>query len=103
GRGGDIQINADQVVLNALLNGVYLPRSAVSSTVEITRGIGQPGAGTGQGGVVSFHVGDLQVLNGAQVLTSTRGSGNGGTIKVQAHNLLVSGTNLSTGEPSSLE
>ncbi len=53
------------------------------------------GAGTGQGGTVRLDVGDLQVLNGSQIGTFTRGSGNGGPIDVRANSLLISGVDLS--------
>jgi filamentous hemagglutinin family protein len=101
GRGGDIQISADQVILDSLLQGTYLG-SSLSSVVQVTGGIGQPGAGTGQGGTVRLNVRDLQLLNGAQILAFTDGNGNGGAIDIQAKNLLISGFNHTSGAPSSL-
>src|SRR6185295_13068139 len=103
GRGGDVQIIAEGMVMDSQIQGIYVPSgSIVSSNVALTGGIGQPGAGTGQGGIVRLNVGDLQLLNGAQVITSTRGVGTGGAIDVTADSLLVSGMNLATGSPSSL-
>ena len=50
---------------------------------------------TGNAGNITIETPQLRMIDGAQIITSTEGEGNGGTIIVKAENIDVSGTILS--------
>jgi filamentous hemagglutinin family protein len=109
GLGGDIVIKADQVLVaegaeistgtsgqgqagNLNISTQALKVSGFSelagpSSVLTSAGFGS----TGNGGALNINANRLQVLNGAQIATSTAGTGKAGDLVVQSESILVSG------------
>jgi filamentous hemagglutinin family protein len=109
GLGGDVVINADQVLVaggaeistgtlgagqsgNLNISARSLEVSGFSelagpSSVFTSAGFGA----TGNGGMLNIQANQLQVLNGAQIATSTAGSGRAGDLVVTGESILVSG------------
>ncbi len=109
GLGGDIVINADQVLVaegaeistgtsgqgqagNLNISTQVFEVSGFSelegpSSVLTSAAFGS----TGNGGALNINANRLQVLNGAQIATSTAGTGKAGDLVVQGESILVSG------------
>jgi filamentous hemagglutinin family protein len=73
GSGGSVHITADTMSLSN--------RAAVSSSAY----------GVGPAGDLTVDVGSLDILSGSNLIASTQGLGNGGTVNVTADDVLVSG------------
>jgi large exoprotein involved in heme utilization and adhesion len=96
GTGGNIRIQSDSVVLNGAFSdpqNQYYP-SAISSQTKAT----------GQGGNIELITGSLEISEGAQIDTSSFGSGSAGKIAIDAQNIDLSGafTNSKWLVPSSI-
>lgn len=90
GDAGDLTINADKVNVLAGGTGFFGLTTQVSSVFNTPQT-------TASAGTLTLNVGELQVLNGAQVSADLFiGSGQPGTININADKISVSG-NLSTG------
>ncbi len=123
GNGGDIQVIARTL---SLTNGGKLAAFAGSNAGNITinardavnvDGVGSNGRsswvvtvlseGTGKGGDIQIATGSLAVTNGAQLLSSTAGKGNGGNITINARDTVkfdgVGSNNNSSGAYSTVE
>lgn len=87
GAGGQIIVNADNVVLDG--RGGDFSTDITAGTFALDRG--------GKGGSILLHTRYLQVLNGAGILADTGGSGSGGDITVRAASVLIDGQNSVTG------
>jgi len=81
GNAGQISIQATTTELTG--SGTAFP-SSIFTTVEL--------GATGQGGNLLLETNTLNVTNGAQIGTGTRGPGNGGTLTVTATNIDLSGS-----------
>ena len=79
GNAGDLQITATEIQLV----GTSLGPTGLAATVE-------PGA-SGNGGNLTIDAARLQVLDGAQIATSTAGTGNAGTLTVNASQIELTG------------
>jgi filamentous hemagglutinin family protein len=90
--------NLSTVDANVIGQDIYVTGDLIlrNSSTNVTETINARGAG------IQITAGRLQVLNGSQIGTFTRGSGNGGPIDVRANSLLISGVDLSDEAPSSL-
>lgn len=90
GRAGNLQITANLVQLRAGAN-----RAGIYATVDT------PGA-SGSGGRMEIIADRLQVLNGAQIVTGTVGSGSAGSLFVRANTVELAGFNNSLSTSSGL-
>ncbi|MGF1492581.1 MAG: filamentous hemagglutinin N-terminal domain-containing protein [Microcoleaceae cyanobacterium] len=85
GQGGNIRINASQIEIEGTrVRGDGLDRS------QIFAGVGQ--GGIGDGGSIEINTDQLRVEAGAEVSTSTFGTGSGGTLSITARQLDVLGS-----------
>jgi filamentous hemagglutinin family protein len=78
GHGGDIRVEADHVLLSG-------DRSLFFT------GIRSETVGSGDAGTITVKAGDLEISNGAVIITPTVGSSHGGDIRVEADHMLLSG------------
>jgi large exoprotein involved in heme utilization and adhesion len=81
GDGGDIEIKADTVILNG--QGSTQDTSVTAET--------EAGVNRGNSGSISVVSKSLQVLNGAEISTSTFGDGQGGSVTINADSVLLNG------------
>ncbi|MBR8829085.1 MAG: filamentous hemagglutinin N-terminal domain-containing protein [Gomphosphaeria aponina SAG 52.96 = DSM 107014] len=107
--GGDVQVQGRQVTLtDASIIGAEtygsLPGGNITikatETVEVIGGVGQNSSGifagvgsgaTGNGGNILIETPNLRLVDGGTISNSTYGPGNGGTVKVIANNVELSG------------
>ncbi|MBE9066990.1 filamentous hemagglutinin N-terminal domain-containing protein [Leptolyngbya cf. ectocarpi LEGE 11479] len=93
GNAGNLTVTADQIVLQ----GTELPNGTNPSGL-FSQVIFQPGdtGSRGDGGIITVNVGELTLLEGAQISTAARADGAGGdlTINAQGGSILLSGTAL---------
>ncbi|MDJ0680130.1 MAG: filamentous hemagglutinin N-terminal domain-containing protein [Xenococcaceae cyanobacterium MO_167.B52] len=92
GNGGVLEIRADDIQLTGTSPGDS--SSGLFANVE-------PGA-TGNGGLIDIKTQNLTILEGAQITTSTFGSGQAGSVQVQANEIRLAGTSPSGNQPSGL-
>ena len=94
GAGGRLDIVADRILLDGQSpNGAP---SAIAAIVESDA--------SGQGGQITIETEQLEIINGAQLTTSTNGSGDAGSLQVNTdHILLVGGDDLFTVISSAVE
>ena len=98
GNAGNIQISAQNVVLDGVGNG-RRPQDRQSSGVFSTL----KNSASGQGGSIQITTGSLDLLNGAVAIASTRGQGGQGSIVVRAtDSVTLSGASLQNGQSSGL-
>jgi len=89
GEGGAVEIIAsDRVTVEGGANGV--------STVAANSFI-RPGTEQGPSGTIRIETDHLQLLNGGQVTASTSGTGDAGSIMIEARNIAISGASDPTG------
>ena len=79
GKGGDIDIAADTILIRGYGSGI------VSNTTDISENAGNAGS-------ITVRARDLKITDGAGISSSTDGTGNGGSVEVIAHSLLIDGT-----------
>jgi large exoprotein involved in heme utilization and adhesion len=79
GKGGDLRIDAQDVQL--IGRSAYLPSGLFSAT----------GNSTGDAGDIRIKTNTLLVRDGAQVVTATFGTGNGGSLRVDAQDVQLIG------------
>lgn len=109
GLGGDIVLNANQVVVaegaeistgtsgqgqagNLNISAQALEVSGFSELAGPSSVLTSAGFGSsGNGGVLNINANRLQVLNGAQIATSTAGAGKAGDLVIQSESILISG------------
>jgi filamentous hemagglutinin family protein len=98
GNAGEIKVNASEIILSgrsAILPAFY-PSGILSQVLRRTA--------TGNSGKITVTTDNLQILNGASLITSTFGRGNAGDLEVIAKNISLFGTNNSpTGISSAAE
>lgn len=83
GTGGNLKLQATDI---------YFDRSGYSGNLSTGINI-STGPGTqGDAGTLDLQTQRLTLLNGAQVFGGTVGSGNGGLVKIQADDIIISGT-----------
>ena len=88
---GDVVINAGSTVRFDQQNRLTGVASNLAAGTE------------GTGGSIQITATNVEVLNGAQLRTSTRGIGNAGSISISAEgNVLLEGVNPTNGDPSGL-
>ena len=75
GKGGNLQINADDSV----------EMVGISANSEFASGLSAQSNGSGDAGEVTIDTGRLLLRNGAQVSVATFGQGKGGNLKINAH------------------
>ena len=85
GNAGNINIDASEVVVSGRTALGEEGPSTISTVVA-------PGA-VGSGGALNINTNSLQVLESAQVGTSTAGSGNAGNLSINSQSVLISGQN----------
>jgi len=123
GNGGDIQVTTGTV---SLTNGGEISAFARGNAGNITidardavnlDGVGSNGGsslvstllfdGTGKSGNIQITTGSLAVTNGAQLVSSTAGNGNGGNININARDTVkfdgVGSNNISSGAYTTVE
>ena len=94
GAGGRLDIVADQILLDG--------QSPNGSPSAISAVVGSDASG--QGGQIAIETEQLEIINGAQLTTATNGSGDAGSLQVNAdHILLVGGDDLATIISSAVE
>ena len=81
GDAGSVRIESDRILLQGKNALNSLKSSAIGSTVE-------PGA-EGNGSTIEIQTGTLEILDGAQLLTTTNGRGNAGPITINATDQLT--------------
>lgn len=93
GDGGRIRVDAsDSIRLNGVNpNGVF---SGIISTAE--------SGATGNGGSSTLKTNRLQVTDGAQIRTTTRGPGNAGNVSIEADTIAFDGVSAITRQPSAI-
>jgi filamentous hemagglutinin family protein len=108
GRGGNITIFADSIVINGEIanvptEGLFNLGSTQGSGIY-TRTIGGSCAGPcGNAGNISINTGSFSMGAGSQINSGTSSSGRGGTISITATDTIgLSGT-LSTGQPGGIQ
>ena len=93
GNAGNLTINADSIDLSGTIPGSINPSLIISSAnlVEplIQIGLGLPKIPTGASGNVSINTRHLNVSNGALISVKNDGTGDGGTLKVQADSIIL--------------
>ena len=98
GNAGEIKVNASEIILSgrsAILPAFY-PSGILSQVLRRTA--------TGNSGKITVTTDNLQILNGASLITSTFGRCNAGDLEVIAKNISLFGTNNSpTGISSAAE
>ncbi|MBI1891794.1 MAG: filamentous hemagglutinin N-terminal domain-containing protein [Burkholderiales bacterium] len=82
GNAGYVRVNAANVALSGTASGIYTSANKGAS---------------GAAGEVDVTAGNLIILDGAKVTSSTEGIGRGGTINVTADNILIDGGGKNTG------
>jgi len=74
GRAGDLEVTADRILLTGFLGGFH------------ARG------DVGDGGNIRIEAGRLEVTDGADIISTTSGSGRAGNIEITANSILLSGS-----------
>jgi filamentous hemagglutinin family protein len=114
GIGGDIRVstgslsvtNGAQLTASTLgqgnAGGVFIDaKSSVSLDGDNTTAFSSVGEGaTGNAGNIRINTGSLSVTNGAQLLASTLGQGNAGSVFINAQDVLFNGTSSDGNSPS---
>ena len=91
GKAGDLQIKAKDIELvGGVPNG---PSSIVAAVEKIPGAPDFLGTGEGTGGNLSIETGSLRVINGAQISSSTLGSGTAGNLQIKANFVELSSSN----------
>ena len=83
GDAGDINITAGEIDLSGAIES---PRGQVTN---INAGVN--GNVAGSGGNINLNVGNLKLVDGATVRSATEGSGNSGTVNINAQNIEIRG------------
>ena len=89
GNAGSIEVNATDVELIGTANNIA---SAIFASVNLDATGNVNLDATGDGGDLIIETQRLRLVDGAQVATITAGSGNGGTLRVQAQEIELIGT-----------
>lgn len=87
GKAGELNIQADDIEVTGISD---LGPSIIAATVEKIPGF--PGSGDGQGGSVNIQTQNLRLVDGGQIASATRGSGNAGNLQVNADQVELVGT-----------
>ncbi len=93
GRGGDVDVHAESIVLDRTLGSAFNPQIRTSTTQD------------GPGGNLTIHAGSVQLKNGSQFRAITEGneSALGGTLTVDVDGLLsADGTSAVNSTPSGI-
>jgi filamentous hemagglutinin family protein len=91
GKGGNVNIEADLIILSGVDSQLFAPTNLYASA-DLNS--------TGDGGNLNIKATKIEILDGAQITSGTRGEGNGGNIEIQTDNLILSGSDLVTGSGS---
>ncbi len=93
GNAGNLTINADSINLSGTIPGSINPSLIISSAnlVEpfIQIGLGLPEIPTGASGNVSINTRHLKISDGALISVRNDGTGDGGTLKIQADSIKI--------------
>ena len=93
GNAGNLTINADSIDLSGIIPGSINPSLIMSSAnlVEplIQIGLGLPEIPTGASGNISINTRQLKVSDGALISVRNDGTGDGGTLKIQADSIIL--------------
>ena len=94
GKAGSVTINAsDSVEVNGTVPGTLLPSLVNSSAVIVDPAVlklyGLPPGTSGASGDITINTGRLSVTNGALINVRNNGSGNGGTVRVNARSITL--------------
>ncbi|AFY58328.1 filamentous hemagglutinin family N-terminal domain protein [Rivularia sp. PCC 7116] len=91
GKAGDLKIKAENIELNG-----GIPQGPSSIVTAVQKIPGAPdflGTGKGTGGDLNIETGSLRVINGAQISSSTSGSGTAGNLQIKADSVELTGSN----------
>jgi filamentous hemagglutinin family protein len=95
GKGGNLIINAtDSIEVKGIVPGSRNPSlittSATILDAALSRQLGVPSVPTGDSGSLTIHTGQLSVTDGGLVNVQNEGSGNGGTLRINADAVFLS-------------
>lgn len=85
GNGGNITVNADSISLDGTSKDIFSGKDGFSGFSSTVRSNDTDGAVvTGNAGTINIQTNSLSITNGAQIRTSTSGTGNAGSIEISA-------------------
>ena len=87
GNAGSVNVTADSL----LIDGKEAEGNAFFGTGVFALAAGEIGK-NGNGGSIAVHAGDLRIMPGGAISSSTLGAGNAGSVNVTADSLLIDGT-----------
>jgi len=88
GQGGDIQINANELI--DISGSVETPLSTFASGIVASSGRGAMSSATGEGGNLILNTDTLTLKEGAQIAVNSVGNGNSGDIDINARTVQLS-------------
>jgi filamentous hemagglutinin family protein len=110
GVGLDLRVVGDAVVANGSFLTTHSSRAGRARDLRVTAGsvhmdnsfIGSQPSASGNGGAVTLNIGTLTLIGGAQITSTTRGSGGGGEVSVVATDTIAIAGHAQEGRPSGL-
>lgn len=87
GAGGNIDVTAGSIHMNG--GGLVDQNFNPSTGITTTTGDIFAGGGSGKGGDINIHTGDLELVNSAQISGASYDSGNAGNINITASSILI--------------
>jgi filamentous hemagglutinin family protein len=88
GKAGDIIVYASEIVLKGISNSEFYASGIFSQVIDTPV--------TGDSGTITVRANSLQVLEGANLSTSTFGEGDAGNLDITVKNISLFGTNVSS-------
>jgi filamentous hemagglutinin family protein len=85
GNGGNVNVTAGSLLIDGTVS--FLQTGIFATTGNLDFG----GGGIGSAGNIAVQAGDLKIINGGKISSSTFGEGNGGNVNVTADSLLIEG------------
>jgi len=93
GAGGSIELAGGHLMLSGVNDQPFTDITGKTNLASSSISSQATGALGGEAGDLTIHVDKIEILDGAQLTTTTFGPGNGGNIEVTAEEILLSGRN----------
>ena len=97
--GGMVEIGAETILVAGVHPESYMDKITNERSIAVSAIGSQAGLNGGAGGHVSIQTRDLKIMDGGLLATDTFGTGNAGSITIDAHNILG---DLATGDAGTI-